>query len=117
MFLKAGLPTRVAGGRTIRYPDGAFAVDEKTVRECDLALAEALDELAAEIDFDDGVKIGIGATISAAAVENPEVLAIGVHPDPAGHSDFSSLEFVPVVVHMIWIHRYLGMQPGSRDSG
>ncbi len=94
---------------SVGHPHVSLLVDKNSVRERYLAFAEALDELAVERDLDHRVEVGIGAAIGAAAVENPQMLAIGSHLESAGHPDLSALEFVPVVIDLVRIVRSLSL--------
>jgi len=50
-----------------------------------------------------GSGTGVGAAVRATAIENPQMLAIRIHLEAAGHSNFSALDFVPVVIDLIRI--------------
>ena len=105
-------------GRPIGHPHVSFTIDKESVRKCDLTLAETLHKFPIHIKFDDRVQVRVRAAVRAAAVENPPVLAIGIHSNAGRYSNFSALQLVPVVIHVIWIHRYLlRLQSRARNHG
>src|SRR5262249_21770972 len=101
VLLESRFPARVAVGRAIRHPDEPLAIDEEAVRKVHDALAETAHELPIHVDFDDRVEGGLGASVGAASIEDPEVLTVGIGPDAAGHADLTAFELVPVVVHLV----------------
>src|SRR5262249_14978287 len=87
VFLEPGVAARIAVGRAVGHPDEPFTIDEEAVREVHDPFAEAPHELAVHIDFDDRIEYGLGAAVRAAAIEDPDVLTVGIDPDAAGHTD------------------------------
>src|SRR5262245_25172685 len=113
-FLEPLCTSGVTCGRTLRDPHVSFAVDEEAVWKRNEAFAETLDQVSFHIEHQDRIQVGARATVRATSIEDPEMLAIRIHPYAARDSDFSSLEFVPVVIRAIWIERYLGRQLCNR---
>jgi hypothetical protein len=101
--LEAGRAARITVRDAVSDPDEALVVDEEAVREVHDPLAEALHEPAIHVDLDDRIEIRLGAAVGAAAVEDPEVLAVTIGTDAARDPDLAAFELVPVVVDLVGI--------------
>ena len=105
--------------RTRNVDDADFpatVVDEEAVREVHDALAEAPHELAVHVDLDDRIERGFGAAVGAAAVEDPQMLAVWIDPDTAGHADFAAFELVPVEIHLVGRNANLRVDDRARNQ-
>ena len=104
--LEARLAAAVADGRAFGHPDIAFAVDVEAVRKGEQSFAEALHEIAGEIEFQDRIGGRAGAIVSAAARENPDVLAVAVGKHAARDAELHAFgQLLPAIGGAIRIWR------------
>ena len=65
----------------VGHPDVALAVDAEAMREVEHAAAEALHEFAGRIELHDRRDSRLSAVVRAAAVEDPDALAVAIDLD------------------------------------
>src|ERR1051326_5594415 len=103
MFSCARRGSRIAFRRAVGHPHIALLVDEQSVRKADRSLPEALDHLAVERDLNDRIEVRVRTAIGSAAVDDPKILAVGIHLEAACDTDLAALNFVPVVIDVVRI--------------
>ena len=69
---------RVTVRAALRDPQEAVVVEGEAVREGEEPRAEAVDQVAFQVELEDRVEVGARALVRAAAVEDPEVLAVPI---------------------------------------
>ena len=116
MLLESGCSARIAVWRAIGHPDEPFAIDEEAVREVRDPFAEAPHELAVEVDLNHRIEIRLGAAVRATTIEDPQMLAVGIHLDAARDSDLPTFELVPVVIDFVRSHADLSVHARDEDS-
>ena len=82
---------RVAVRSALGHPQEALVVQEEPVRETEEPGAEAVDQVAVEVELQDRVEAGPRALVRAATVQDPQVLAVRIGEDAAHRAQHAPL--------------------------
>src|SRR4029079_4858202 len=83
---------RFAGRRALGDPHVALVIDEEAVRPVEETRAEALDQIAVQVELQDRIDFRVEAGVSVAftRAQHPEMLAVRVHIDAGDDAELPS---------------------------